>query len=101
MYFEAIFRFYVLLNHFVSSTLFRFVYFCSFGDISNRYFALTLAELYFYVDMTIYCSHRSLVGKQYYRLNAVVFPAFGDRAALVGGLDPNGVFRELPVPGFR
>ena len=33
--------------------------------------------------------------------NAVVFPAFGDRAALVGGLEPGGVFGERPVPGFR
>ena len=33
--------------------------------------------------------------------DAVRLPAFGDRAALVGGLEPNGVFRELLVPGFR
>ena len=65
MYLEAIFRFYVLLNHLVCNSLFWLVRFGSLGDIIQRYFALTFTKLDFYVDMSI----RFFVGKQYYRLD--------------------------------
>ena len=65
MYFEAIFSFYIFLYHFVCNSLFRLVRLGSFSDIIQRYFALTIAKLNFYVDMSI----RFFVGKQYYRLN--------------------------------
>ena len=65
MYLEAIFRFYVLLNHLVCNSLFWLVRFGSLCDIIQRYFALTFTKLDFYVDMSI----RFFVGKQYYRLD--------------------------------
>ena len=65
MYLEAIFRFYVLLNHLVCNSLFWLVRFSSLCDIIQRYFTLTFTKLNFYVDMSI----RFFVGKQYYRLN--------------------------------
>ena len=65
MYFEAVFRFYVLLYHFISNSLFRFITLRSFCNLIQRYFALTFAKLNFYVDMSI----RFFVGKQYNRLD--------------------------------
>ena len=64
MYFEAIFSFYVFLNHLVCNSLFRLVRFGSLSDIIKRYFSFPFAKLNFYVDMSI----RFFVGKQYYRL---------------------------------
>ncbi len=51
MYFEAVFRFCVLFNHFVSNPIFRLVCFSSLGDIIKRHFAL--AKLDFYVDYAV------------------------------------------------
>ena len=65
MYFEAIFSFYVLLYHFVGHSLFGLVVFCSFSNIIKRNFALTLAKLNFYVNMSIWF----FVGKQYNSLH--------------------------------
>ena len=65
MYFEAIFRFYVLLNHLVCNSFLRLVRFGSLGYIIKRHFALTLAKLDFYVDYTV----GFFVGKHYNRLN--------------------------------
>ena len=53
MYLEAIFRFYVLLYHFVGNSLFWLIRFCSFSNIIKRYFALTLAKLDFYIDYAV------------------------------------------------
>ena len=65
MYFEAIFFFYVLLNHFIGNSLFGFVTLRSFCNLIQRYFALTFTKLDFYIDMSIWF----FVGKQYNRLN--------------------------------
>ena len=65
MYLEAIFRFYVLLYHFVGHSFLGLVFFGSFSDIIKRNFSLTLTKLNFYVDMSVWL----FVGKQYYRLN--------------------------------
>ena len=64
MYLEAVFRFYVLLNHFVGHSFLGLVFFGSFSDIIKRNFSLTLTKLNFYVDMSVWL----FVGKQYYRL---------------------------------
>ena len=64
MYFEAVFFFYVLLNHLVGYSLFWLVAFCSFFDIIKRNFALTLAKLHFYIDYAVWF----FVGKKYDRL---------------------------------
>ena len=53
MYFEAVFCFYVLLNHLISNSFFRLVSFSSLGDIIKRYFTLSLVKLHFYVDYAI------------------------------------------------
>ena len=66
MYFEAILRFYIFLNHLVCNPLFRLVRFGSLGDIIKRHFALTLAKLHFYVDYAV----GFFVGKHYNRLDA-------------------------------
>ena len=65
MYFEAVFCFYVLLNHFVGNSLFRLIRCGSLGDIIKRHFALTLAKLHFYVDYAV----GFFVGKHYNRLH--------------------------------
>ena len=65
MYFEAIFRFYVLLYHFVGHSFPGLVFFGSFSDIIKRNFSLTFAKLNFYVDMSVWL----FVGKQYHRLH--------------------------------
>ena len=53
MHLEVVFHFYVLLNHLVCNSLFRLIAFHSLCDIIQRYFALTLTKLDFYVDMYI------------------------------------------------
>lgn len=53
MYLETIFRFYILLNHFISNTLFRLVRFGSLGYIIKRNFTFSLAKLDFYIDYTV------------------------------------------------
>lgn len=53
MYFEAVFCFYVFLNHLIGNSLFRLVRLGSLSDIIKRHFALTLAKLDFYVDYAI------------------------------------------------
>ena len=70
MYFEAVFFFYVLLNHLVGYSLFWLVAFCSFFDIIKRNFALTLAKLHFYIDYAV----RFFVGKKYDRLDVRQLP---------------------------
>ena len=65
MYFEAVFCFYVLLNHFVGNSLFRLIRCGSLGDIIKRHFALTLAKLHFYVDYAV----GFFVGKHYNRFH--------------------------------
>ena len=59
MYFEAVFCFYVLLNHLIGHSLFRLVRFGSLSDIIKRHFAFALAKLHFYVDYAV----RLFVGK--------------------------------------
>lgn len=65
MHLEVVFHFYVLLNHLVCNSLFRFIRLGSLSNIIQSYFALTFTKLDFYVDMSI----RLFVGKQYYRLH--------------------------------
>ena len=65
MYFEAVFRFYVLLYHFVGHSFFGLIAFRSFSNIIKWNFSLTLAKLNFYVDMFVWL----FVGKQYNRLD--------------------------------
>ena len=64
MYLEAVFCFYILLNHLVGYSLFWLITFCSLFNIIKRNFALTLAKLYFYIDYAV----RFFVGKKYNRL---------------------------------
>lgn len=64
MYLEAVFRFYVLLNHFIGYSFFGFIIFGSFGNIVKRNFAIAITKLNFYVDMSVWL----FVGKQYNRL---------------------------------
>ena len=65
MYLEAVFCFYILLNHLVGYSLFWLITFCSLFNIIKRNFALTLAKLYFYIDYAV----RFFVGKKYNRLS--------------------------------
>ena len=65
MYLEAVFCFYILLNHLVGYSLFWLITFCSLFNIIKRNFALTLAKLYFYIDYAV----RFFVGKKYNRLD--------------------------------
>ena len=65
MYLEAVFCFYILLNHLVGYSLFWLITFCSLFNIIKRNFALTLAKLYFYIDYAV----RFFVGKKYNRLH--------------------------------
>lgn len=53
MYFEAVFRFYVLLYHLIGHSRFRLVRFGSFSDMIKQYFSLALAKLHINVDITI------------------------------------------------
>ena len=76
MYFEAVFFFYVLLNHLVGYSLFWLITFCSLFNIIKRNFALTLAKLYFYIDYAV----RFFVGKKYNRLS-VSFLLVRERSA--------------------
>ena len=78
MYFEAVFSFYVLLYHFVGHSFFGLIFFGSFSDIIKRNFSLTLAKLNFYVDMSVWL----FVGKQYYRLDVMLFT---DGAKILSG----------------
>gem|GEM_PF-3280996 len=67
MYLEAVFCFYILLNHLVGYSLFWLITFCSLFNIIKRNFALTLAKLYFYIDYAV----RFFVGKKYNRLHMI------------------------------
>ena len=53
MYFEAVLRFYVFLNHLICNSLFRLVRFGSLGNIIKRHFAFTLAKLDFYINYAV------------------------------------------------
>ena len=65
MYFEAVFRFYVLLNHFVGHFFFGLVRFGSFSNTIYRNLALALSKLHINVDITV----GFFVGQKNYRLN--------------------------------
>lgn len=80
MYLEAVFRFYVLLNHFVGHFFFGLVRFGSFSNTIYRNLALALSKLHINVDITV----GFFVGQKNYRLivqyikehtpeNAIVF----------------------------
>ena len=65
MYFEAVFRFYVLLNHFVGHFFFGLVRFGSFSNTIYRNLALALSKLHINVDITV----SFFVGQKNYRLH--------------------------------
>ena len=65
MYLEAVFRFYVLLNHFVGHFFFGLVRFGSFSNTIYRNLALALSKLHINVDITI----GFFVGQKNYRLH--------------------------------
>ena len=65
MYLEAVFRFYVLLNHFVGHFFFGLVRFGSFSNTIYRNLALALSKLHINVDITV----GFFVGQKNYRLN--------------------------------
>lgn len=67
MYFEAVFRFYVLLNHFVGHFFFGLVRFGSFSNTIYRNLALALSKLHINVDITV----GFFVGQKNYRLNVL------------------------------
>ena len=64
MYLEAVFRFYVLLNHFVGHFFFGLVCFGSFSNTIYRNLALALSKLHINVDITV----GFFVGQKNYRL---------------------------------
>ena len=64
MYLEAVFRFYVLLNHFVGHFFFGLVRFGSFSNTIYRNLALALSKLHINVDITV----GFFVGRKNYRL---------------------------------
>ena len=68
MYFEAVFRFYVLLNHFVGHFFFGLVRFGSFSNTIYRNLALALSKLHINVDITV----GFFVGQKNYRLSDAV-----------------------------
>ena len=68
MYLEAVFRFYVLLNHFVGHFFFGLVRFGSFSNTIYRNLALALSKLHINVDITI----GFFVGQKNYRLNGYI-----------------------------
>ena len=53
MYLEAVFRFYVLLNHFVGHFFFGLIRFGSFSNTIYRNLALALSKLHINVDVTV------------------------------------------------
>ena len=65
MYLEAVFRFYVLLNHFVGHFFFGLVRFGSFSNTIYRNLALALSKLHINVDITV----GFFVGQKNYRLD--------------------------------
>ena len=65
MYLEAVFRFYVLLNHFVGHFFFGLVRFGSFSNTIYRNLALALSKLHINVDITV----GFFVGQKNYRLH--------------------------------
>ena len=65
MYLEAVFRFYVLLNHFIGHFFFGLVRFGSFSNTIYRNLALALSKLHINVDITV----GFFVGQKNYRLN--------------------------------
>ena len=65
MYLEAVFRFYVLLNHFVGHFFFGLVRFGSFSNTIYRNLALALSKLHINVDIAV----GFFVGQKYNRLN--------------------------------
>ena len=65
MYLEAVFRFYILLNHFVGHFFFGLVRFGSFSNTIYRNLALALSKLHINVDITV----GFFVGQKNYRLN--------------------------------
>lgn len=67
MYLEAVFRFYVLLNHFVGHFFFGLVRFGSFSNTIYRNLALALSKLHINVDITV----GFFVGQKNYRLYAI------------------------------
>lgn len=64
MYLEAVFRFYVLLNHFIGHFFFGLVRFGSFSNTIYRNLALALSKLHINVDITV----GFFVGQKNYRL---------------------------------
>ena len=68
MYLEAVFRFYVLLNHFVGHFFFGLVRFGSFSNTIYRNLALALSKLHINVDITV----GFFVGQKNYRLDVRV-----------------------------
>ena len=65
MYLEAVFRFYVLLNHFVGHFFFGLIRFGSFSNTIYRNLALALSKLHINVDITV----GFFVGQKNYRLH--------------------------------
>ena len=82
MYLEAVFRFYVLLNHFVGHFFFGLVRFGSFSNTIYRNLALALSKLHINVDITV----GFFVGQKNYRLHIVA--ADGQGAIDLGGMQP-------------
>ena len=87
MYLEAVFRFYVLLNHFVGHFFFGLVRFGSFSNTIYRNLALALSKLHINVDITV----GFFVGQKNYRLSG--------RAGADIPLTGNGEVRNIEKPG--
>ena len=94
MYFEAVFRFYVLLNHFVGHFFFGLVRFGSFSNTIYRNLALALSKLHINVDITV----GFFVGRKNYRLNEIRMNTL-DRRDNPSALNlPNGANLEESLP---
>ena len=84
MYLEAVFRFYVLLNHFVGHFFFGLVRFGSFSNTIYRNLALALSKLHINVDITV----GFFVGQKNYRLAVLTDESqYEEFAARVNGED--------------
>lgn len=90
MYLEAVFRFYVLLNHFVGHFFFGLVRFGSFSNTIYRNLALALSKLHINVDITV----GFFVGQKNYRLNEEL------RAKLYGDMAENAIFCNRKIKQF-
>ena len=98
MYLEAVFRFYVLLNHFVGHFFFGLVRFGSFSNTIYRNLALALSKLHINVDITV----GFFVGQKNYRLIVMYLGQIVEEADVLTLFDhpchpyTEGLMRSIP-----